>query len=40
MKWPDYDLSENLLKKVFIDGLREDFLDWVIPQRPYSGTKC
>lgn len=36
MKWPEHGLSENMLKGVFIDGLREDFRDGVIPQKPSS----
>ncbi|KAJ4975734.1 hypothetical protein NE237_000840 [Protea cynaroides] len=35
-RWPDHGISEGLLKGIFIDGLREDFQDWIVPQRPGS----
>ncbi|KAJ8753395.1 hypothetical protein K2173_019794 [Erythroxylum novogranatense] len=35
-KWPDNGLSDELLKGIFVDGLTEDFRDWIIPQKPSS----
>lgn len=33
-KWPDHGLSDELVKGVFVDGLREECRDWVGLQRP------
>lgn len=33
-KWPDNGLPGALLRGVFVDGLKEDFQDWVVLQRP------
>lgn len=33
-RWPGHGLPELMLKGIFLDGLREDFRDWIIPQRP------
>ncbi|XXG90191.1 hypothetical protein AAC387_Pa12g2015 [Persea americana] len=35
-KWPDHGIPDVILKGVFVDGLREDFQDWVIPHNPNS----
>lgn len=35
-KWPDHGIPDVILKGVFMDGLREDFQDWVIPHNPNS----
>ncbi|EOX92844.1 Uncharacterized protein TCM_001704 [Theobroma cacao] len=35
-RWPDHGIPENLLKEIFVDGLREDFQDWIVPQKPDS----
>nr|KYP45872.1 hypothetical protein KK1_032551 [Cajanus cajan] len=35
-RWPEHGLSENLLRGVFVDGLREEFHDWVLMQKPTS----
>jgi hypothetical protein len=35
-QWPDHGLADGLLKGVFIDGLREDFRDWIVPHKPDS----
>lgn len=33
-RWPEHGLSEDLLRGVFIDGLREEFHEWVLMQKP------
>ncbi|RRT59216.1 hypothetical protein B296_00010065 [Ensete ventricosum] len=33
-KWPDHGFPDALLKGIFIDGLKEDYQDWILPQRP------
>lgn len=33
-RWPEHGLIDNLLKGIFIDGLREEFQNWIIPQKP------
>lgn len=36
-KWPPGNqLSDGLLKAIFVDGLREEFKEWMIPQKPSS----
>ncbi|XWS44560.1 hypothetical protein CRYUN_Cryun15aG0056800 [Craigia yunnanensis] len=35
-RWPDHGIPENLVKEVFVDGLREDFQNWIIPHKPES----
>ncbi|GMI86715.1 hypothetical protein HRI_002340800 [Hibiscus trionum] len=35
-RWPDHGISEDFLKDIFVDGLREDFQGWVIPRKPES----
>ncbi|XP_072999410.1 uncharacterized protein [Typha latifolia] len=35
-RWPEHGIPDGLLKGIFIDGLREDFQDWVIPQQPQT----
>ncbi|RDX60397.1 hypothetical protein CR513_61462, partial [Mucuna pruriens] len=35
-KWPDHGLGEDLLRGVFVDGLREEFREWVLVQKPNS----
>ncbi|KAJ1415778.1 Retrotransposon gag domain [Sesbania bispinosa] len=35
-RWPDNGLDDNVLKGVFIDGLRAEFHDWVLMQKPNS----
>ncbi|KAH7844605.1 hypothetical protein Vadar_029839 [Vaccinium darrowii] len=35
-QWPGNGIPEPLLKGVFVDGLRRDFKDWVVPQKPDS----
>lgn len=35
-QWPDHGLPDGLLKGIFIDGLREEFRDWILPQKPDS----
>ncbi|KAL4368790.1 hypothetical protein GQ457_05G016200 [Hibiscus cannabinus] len=35
-RWPEHGISDNLLKDIFVDGLREDFQGWVIPRKPES----
>ncbi|KAG0493851.1 hypothetical protein HPP92_004845 [Vanilla planifolia] len=33
-RWPEHRLPGSLLKGLFVDGLREEFHDWVLPRRP------
>ncbi|KAG6496028.1 hypothetical protein ZIOFF_043876 [Zingiber officinale] len=33
-KWPDHGFPDALLKGIFVDGLKEDYQDWILPQRP------
>jgi Retrotransposon gag protein len=33
-KWPEHGMSEDILKGIFIDGLREELKERVVPQRP------
>nr|DAD21197.1 TPA_asm: hypothetical protein HUJ06_022660 [Nelumbo nucifera] len=35
-RWPDHGIPDGLLRGIFIDGLREDFQDWIVPQKPNS----
>ncbi|GMG98529.1 hypothetical protein Nepgr_000369 [Nepenthes gracilis] len=35
-RWPNHSISEQLLKDVFVDGLRQDFKNWIIQQKPSS----
>ncbi|KAG6604769.1 hypothetical protein SDJN03_02086, partial [Cucurbita argyrosperma subsp. sororia] len=36
-KWPPgNELSDGFLKAIFMDGLREEFKEWMIPQKPDS----
>ena len=35
-QWPDHGLGDGLLKGVFVDGLREDFRDRIVPHKPNS----
>ncbi|KAF7822923.1 putative retrotransposon gag domain-containing protein [Senna tora] len=35
-KWPDHGLCEALLKGLFIDGLRTEFHEWILLQKPSS----
>lgn len=35
-RWPDHGISENLMKDIFVDGLREEFQKWIIPRKPES----
>ncbi|GLT37402.1 hypothetical protein SLA2020_117200 [Shorea laevis] len=35
-RWPDHGIPGNLLKGIFVDGLRKDFRDWIVPQKPNS----
>ena len=35
-QWPDHGIPDGLLKGLFIDGLREEFRGWIIPQKPDS----
>lgn len=35
-RWPQHGLSENLIRGIFIDGLRGEFHDWILPQKPSS----
>lgn len=35
-KWPDNELPDGLLKAIFVDGLRGEFKEWMIPQKPSS----
>ncbi|GMN68852.1 hypothetical protein TIFTF001_037899 [Ficus carica] len=35
-KWPEHGLSDDLLKGLFVDGLRSDFQKWMAPQKPCS----
>ncbi|KAK4286087.1 hypothetical protein QN277_002695 [Acacia crassicarpa] len=35
-RWPEHGLSEALLKGVFIDGLRTEFQEWILLQKPNS----
>ncbi|EXB78111.1 hypothetical protein L484_004813 [Morus notabilis] len=39
-KWPEHGLSDDLLKGVFVDGLRGDFQEWMAPQKPGSLNKA
>lgn len=32
--WPEHGLPENLIGGIFVDGLREEFRDWIVPQKP------
>ncbi|KAL5725398.1 hypothetical protein ACHQM5_008546 [Ranunculus cassubicifolius] len=34
--WSDHGIEEEVLKGIFIDGLRQDFQDWIDPQKPNS----
>jgi hypothetical protein len=33
-KWPEHGMSEDILKGIFLDGLREELKERVMPQRP------
>ncbi|KAG1330290.1 hypothetical protein COCNU_02G002580 [Cocos nucifera] len=33
-RWPDHGIPDGLLKGIFIDGLKEEHQDWIVPQRP------
>ncbi|KAF5202463.1 hypothetical protein FRX31_007953 [Thalictrum thalictroides] len=33
-KWSNHGIRDEVLKGLFIDGLREDFQDWIDPQKP------
>ncbi|KAH0983123.1 hypothetical protein GBA52_010300 [Prunus armeniaca] len=35
-RWPDHGLQDNVLKGVFIDGLRKEFKDWTVAEKPSS----
>lgn len=35
-RWPEHELHENVIKGVFVDGLRQEFHDWVLMQKPVS----
>ena len=35
-RWPEHGLGEDVLKGVFVDGLREEFREWVLMQKPGS----
>lgn len=35
-RWPDHGLQDNVLKGVFIDGLRKEFKDWIVAEKPSS----
>uniref|UniRef100_A0A5K0Z8C3 Retrotransposon gag domain-containing protein n=1 Tax=Nymphaea colorata TaxID=210225 RepID=A0A5K0Z8C3_9MAGN len=35
-KWPEHGIPETMVKGIFIDGLKEDYQDWIIPQGPSS----
>lgn len=33
-RWQDHRLPESLVRGLFVDGLREEFHDWVMPKKP------
>lgn len=35
-RWPDHGIPENMLKGISVDGLREDFRDWIVLKKPDS----
>ncbi|CAA6665614.1 unnamed protein product [Spirodela intermedia] len=35
-KWPAHGIPDGMLRGLFVDGLKEDYQDWIIPQRPQS----
>lgn len=35
-RWPEHGISDNLMKGIFIEGLKDDFKNWIIPQKPDS----
>ncbi|MQM03593.1 hypothetical protein Taro_036385 [Colocasia esculenta] len=35
-KWPGHGIPDAILRGIFLDGLDEEYQDWVVPQRPQS----
>ena len=35
-RWPEHGLKDDVIKGVFVNGLREEFHDWVLMQKPTS----
>jgi len=35
-RWPEHELEDDVIKGVFVSGLREEFHDWVLMQKPTS----
>lgn len=35
-QWPGHGIPDPLVKGIFVDGLRRDFKDWIVPQKPGS----
>ncbi|KAI6697242.1 hypothetical protein NL676_017361 [Syzygium grande] len=35
-RWPDHGLPEGLIRGIFVDGLRGELQEWIVPQRPES----
>lgn len=35
-RWPEHGMPENLIRGIFVDGLREDLRDWIVLQKPSS----
>ncbi|CAK8577112.1 unnamed protein product [Lathyrus sativus] len=35
-RWPEHGLEDDVIKGVFVNGLREEFHDWVLMQKPKS----
>ncbi|RHN61829.1 putative retrotransposon gag domain-containing protein [Medicago truncatula] len=35
-RWPEHGLEDDVIKGVFVNGLREEFHDWVLMQKPTS----
>lgn len=35
-KWPAHGIPDGMLRGLFVDGLKEDYQDWIVPQRPQS----
>ncbi|KAM7276365.1 hypothetical protein ACFE04_018231 [Oxalis oulophora] len=35
-RWGDHGISDNVLKGIFVGGLRDEFKEWIVPRNPES----